>query len=102
WREAAGQVGVTPEQVDVLRRSGRQITPEQGRDWLVDELLSSEGVTREHATFDLQSLRVAAYEHAPGLTAPADVEQALADLLQNREVVEVGPGVWTTREICRL
>jgi conjugative relaxase-like TrwC/TraI family protein len=102
WREAAGQVGVTPEQVDALRHAGRQVNPGQGRARLVDELLSPEGVTREHATFDLQSLRMAAYEHAPGLISPADVERALADLLQDEEVVEIGPGVWTTREIRRL
>ena len=102
WREAAGQVGVTPEQVDALGHAGRQVNPDQGRTRLIDELLSPAGVTREHATFDLQSLRVAAYEHAPGLIPPAGVERALADLLQDEEVVEVGPGVWTTREICQL
>ncbi len=102
WRDAAASLGVTPEQLYGLRHGGGQITPEQGRARLVEELLSPEGVTSEHATFDLQSLRVAAYERAPGLISLVDVERALADLLSNEEVVEVGPGVWTTREILGL
>ena len=55
----------------------------QGRARLVAELLGSEGVTREHATFDMPALRVAAYERAPGLVSPAEVERALADLLRD-------------------
>jgi conjugative relaxase-like TrwC/TraI family protein len=102
WRDAAASLGVTPEQLDALRHGGGQVTRDQGRARLVGELLSPEGVTREHATFNLQSLRVAAYERAPGLISPAEVERALAAVLRNADVVEVGPGVWTTREIRQL
>ena len=63
--------------------------PDVGRALLVAELLGSEGVTREHATFDMPALRVAAYERAPGLVPPAEVERALADLLRDTDVVEV-------------
>ena len=50
----------------------------------------------------MNSLRVAAYERAPGLIPAAEVERTVADLLRADEVVEVSPGVWTTREIRQL
>jgi conjugative relaxase-like TrwC/TraI family protein len=102
WRDAAMSLGVTPEGVEGLRRSGRRITPEHGRAQLAWELLSPEGVTREHATFTLADLRLAAYERSPGLVDPEEVEWTLAEVTGNAFVVEVGPGVWTTREILEL
>ena len=101
WRDTAACYGVTPEAIEMLRYE-RIPMPDVGRAQLVAELLGSEGVTREHATFDMPALRVAAYERAPGLVAPTEVERALADLLRDTDVVEVGPNVWTTREIRRL
>ncbi len=102
WRDAAMSLGVTPEDVEGLRRSGRRITPGHGRAQLAWELLSPEGVTREHATFTMAGLRLAAYERSPGLADPEEVERTLAEVTSNAEVVEVGPGVWTTREILGL
>jgi conjugative relaxase-like TrwC/TraI family protein len=101
WRDVAAFHGVTPETVEWLRHH-RPLPAGQGRAQLVAELLGSEGVTREHATFDLQSLRLAAYERAAGLIPPAEVERALTGVLQDAEVVEVSPGVWTTKEIRHL
>jgi len=102
WRDAARSLGVTPEDLEGLRRSGRRITPEHGRAQLAWELLSPEGVTREHATFTLADLRLTAYERSPGLADPEEVEWTLAEVTGNAFVVEVGPGVWTTREILGL
>src|SRR5207247_10539914 len=87
WRDVAACHGVTPETVEWLRLHPR-VPIEHGRAQLVAELLGSEGVTREHATFDMAALRVAAYERAAGLVPPAEVERALTDLLQHKEGVE--------------
>ena len=99
WRDTAAHYGMTPERAEMLRYQRISVA---GRTQLVAELLGSDGVTREHATFDMQSLRVAAYEHAPGLVPPAEVERTLSDVLRDADVMEVNPGVWTTRAIRQL
>src|SRR5207245_2154255 len=69
WRDVAAYYGITPETVEGLRHHP-DLPAELGRARLVAELLGSEGVTREHATFDIIALRREAYERAPGLVAP--------------------------------
>ncbi len=77
-------------------------SPAEGRAALIAELLSPDGITREHAAFDMRTLRTEAYQRAPGLVAVPDVDRVLAELVRRDDVVEISRGVWTTREILDL
>lgn len=107
WHAQAAALGVTPQAaVEAAARryaNGSTLPPPAiGRTRLVEELLSPEGVTREHATFDLARLRFEAYQRAPGLVVANEVEQALTQLIRHQNVIEVQSGVWTTQEILAL
>ncbi len=107
WHAQAAALGATQqaaaEAADRRRTNGNTLPPATvGCARLVEELLSPEGVTREHATFDLARLRFEAYRRAPGLVVASDVERALSELTRHHDVIEVEPGVWTTREMLAL
>ncbi len=100
WRSQADFHGVTADTIQQLRRSEHRLAPPaEGRAQLIAELLGPSGITREHSAFNMAALRIDAYQRAPGLLAPADVEQALHDLVDHDDVVCVSEGVWTTQEI---
>jgi TrwC relaxase/AAA domain len=107
WHAQAAALGVTRqaavEAAAQRRAHGSTLPPPAvGCARLVEELLSPEGVTREHATFDLARLRFEAYRRAPGLVVASDVERALRELTRHQDVIEVEQGVWTTREMLAL
>ena len=103
WRSVADYHGVSPATFDQLRDRGDVLPPPQeGRARLIAELLSPSGITRERAAFDMAMLRTEAFQRAPGLLAPLEVERALHELVADNDVVDVASGVWTTKEMLGL
>jgi hypothetical protein len=103
WRGVADYHGVSPATIEQLRRPEHMLPPpDDGRARLIAELLAPSGITRERAAFDMATLRTEAFQRAPGLVGPAEVEHALHDLIAQDDVVAVASGIWTTKEMLDL
>jgi AAA domain/TrwC relaxase len=103
WRGVADHHGVSSATIDQLRSPQHLLPPPpEGRSRLIAELLSPSGITRERAAFDMATLRTEAFQRAPGLLAPDEVEEALHELVTHEDVVDVAAGVWTTKEMLAL
>jgi conjugative relaxase-like TrwC/TraI family protein len=100
WRDVGAAHGVTAQSIDALR-TGRLAHPLYGKTRMWEELLSPDGITREHAAVPTTDLRIAAMEHGTGLLSVTDVARTLNSMVSDGEVVHTEAGVWSTREMLR-
>ena len=101
WRALGAEHGLTAAGVDALR-TGTLPSPAMGRARVIGELLAADGLTREHATFDSLTLRIAAFERAAGIARVPDTIHAVADMYRRGEVIGLRPDIWTTREMLAI
>ena len=98
WRVVGRVHGFTEDTVATLQRDGAGL-PDAGdaRAALIGELLGADGLTREHATFTMPTLRTQAMIRGAGRLTVDEIERAVAELIRNDDVVRVDDGVWTTQ-----
>ena len=99
WREVGRQHGVTAEAIEGLRRPGVLPSPAEGRAWVREDLLGENGLTKEHATFTTEWLRILALRKAAGVISVADTGKVVDDMIAAGDVVAAGKDRWTTREM---
>jgi conjugative relaxase-like TrwC/TraI family protein len=97
WASIAGQHGITPAALALLRRTGGPPSETEARALVRTELLGPSGLTKEHATFSGRDLRVAAFRHGAGLLDVSQVEQLVLDLQRSGDLRLTGEDRWTTR-----
>jgi conjugative relaxase-like TrwC/TraI family protein len=101
WRAVGEEYGLSREQAQSLFTGidnflQQSLTSEQARD-LGGELLRD--LTREHSIVTERDLHARAYELAAGICEPAHADRVLDGLVRSGEVIELGGGSWTTREL---
>jgi len=98
WRKVAEYFGFTAETVTQLRAGGdTRPSHALGRARVGVDLLSEDGLTREHATITAREVRTDAFRRAAGRVYPDDALRALGDLTGRGELVARPGGRWTTR-----
>jgi conjugative relaxase-like TrwC/TraI family protein len=119
WRVMADHYGVTAQTLDALRTTsgGGGVHGVTGdpiadtRRLLMREVLGPQGVTAEHATFDMTTLRRFVFERAPGLLDVEGAASVLEDLIAPRPdapptervvTLDAEAGVYTTAEMVEL
>ncbi|MGH2831398.1 MAG: MobF family relaxase [Solirubrobacteraceae bacterium] len=94
WRAVGAEHGLTQDRAQDLFHDWGLPAPAVD---LRAELLSE--VTRERATINAHELHAKAYELSAGVSAPAQADELVKDLIRCGELIELEDGTWTTREL---
>jgi AAA domain/TrwC relaxase len=102
WREIGAAHGVTAATIDALCRPGSRPAAAEREAQFAAELLGEDGLTREHATFNTQALKIGGLRQAVGLLGVDAAAAAITKLADRGDLRQLQDDAWSTEEMLAL